>query len=91
MELFCAGTQRGMLFYAELILTTVQACQSRRAESRRQVQEIRDAVHPDGKHITLPPSLRTAAPEHAVPRPLPDCRSVRIQRSRPGPTMLERL
>jgi len=59
-------------------LTTSQACKSRCTKPRSQVQEIRHAVHTDGKYLPFPPRMRAAAVEHAVARQIPHRRPLRI-------------
>jgi len=71
-----AGTHASMtilsLSHMTNLLTTPQTRKPRSAKPWRQVQEVADAFHTDGKHLTFSPRMRTTALEHALARPIPD-------------------
>jgi hypothetical protein len=68
-----------------------QTHQSGSTVTRRQVQEVGDAIHTDGEHLTLPQGVRDAPTEHARARSLSHRRPLRVERSRPSSAMHHRL
>ena len=61
-------------FMSALLIWTSQAREFSPSSSRHQVQEIPDAIRPDGKYISLPPSMRATSAEPPRTRSLLDRR-----------------